>query len=142
LLEVSVSEIHGYPSRPEGFEEPLFSTQSSRRTIIEHFMEAPWLMRASELEARTGEAAHALEETIEIRKSEGRSYVVRSHGRRYSWRRRVIVEVLERWREVRGWWDEHGCVNRTGFRLLLAGGAVIDVAREHSGVWLLVGVVD
>jgi hypothetical protein len=104
VLEVSVSEIHSYPSRPaEGFEEPLFPTRSSRRALIEHFLEAPWLMRASELEAQTGEAVHVLEETVEIRKSEGCSYVLRPHGRRGSWKRRGIVEVLERWREVRGW---------------------------------------
>jgi hypothetical protein len=54
----------------------------------------------------------------------------------------VGVEVLERWREVRGWWGEDGSANRMVFRLLLAGGAVVDVARERSGGWALVSVVD
>ena len=142
MLEVSVSEIHGYPPRPEGFEEPLFSTTTARRNVMEHFLNAPWLIQASELRGSTGEAAHALEEYVEIEESEGCSYVMRLHGRRYSWRRRRVVEVLERWREVRGWWDEDDHANRMVFRLLLAGGAVVDVAREHSGGWSLVGVVD
>jgi hypothetical protein len=141
LLEVSVSEIHGYPPRPGRFEEPLFPTFASRRVVMEHFLKAPWLMRASELEARTGEAAHALEEPVEIRKRDGQSYLVRSRTRRCSWRKRVIVEVLERWREVREWWADDR-VNRMVFRLLLSGGAVVDVAREHSGGWTLVGIVD
>ncbi len=55
---VSVSEIHAYPSRPEGFEEPLFPTAESNRKIAEHLLEAPWLFRASELERKTGGAAH------------------------------------------------------------------------------------
>jgi hypothetical protein len=54
----------------------------------------------------------------------------------------VVVEVLERWREVQGWWGEDGSANRTVFRLLLPGGAVVDVAREHSGGWGLVSVVN
>jgi len=142
LLEVGVSEIHGYPPRPEGFEEPLFPTAATRRAVMEHFLETPWLMRASELKGKTGEAAHALEEPVEIKDCDGRSYVLRPRGRRRcSWRRRRVVEVLERWREVRGWWDEDGCTDRMVFRLLLAGGVVVDVARGRSG-WLLVGVVD
>jgi hypothetical protein len=141
LLEISVSEVHSYPSKPGGFEEPLFPTAATRRAIMEHFLEAPWLRRASELKGRTGEAAHALEEPVEIRDYGGRSYVVRPRGRECSWRRRRVVEVLERWREVRGWWDEDSCTDRMVFRLLLAGGAMVDVARRHSE-WLLVGVVD
>jgi hypothetical protein len=95
-----VSDIHRYPSRPEGFEEPLFPTAAARRTVMEHFLKATWLMRASELKGKTEETAHALEEHVEIRDCGGRSYVMRSRGRRCSWRRRGVVEVLERGREV------------------------------------------
>lgn len=142
MLEVSVSAIHSYPSRPEGFEEPLFPTTTARQTVMEHFLKAPWLIQASELKGHAGETVHALVESVEIKKSEGYSYVMRPHGGRYSWRRRRVVEVLERWRDVRGWWEEDGHANRIVFRLLLAGGAVVDVAQEHSGGWLLVGIVD
>lgn len=142
MLGIEVSAIHGYPSRPDGFEEPLFPTVAAKHTVMEHFLEAPWLVRASELTAMTGEAAHALEEPVEIGSRDGWSYVLRPHGRRHCWRRRVVVEVLERWREVREWWDEDGRADRTVFRLLLSGGAVVDVAWDSSGGWLLVGVVD
>jgi len=51
------------------------------------------------------------------------------------------VEVLERWREVQAWWDEDAGVDRTVVRVLLSDGAVVDLARESSG-WFLVGVTD
>jgi hypothetical protein len=47
----SVSEIHRYPLRPEGVEEPLFSTQEFRREIADHLLRAPWLSRASSSKA-------------------------------------------------------------------------------------------
>jgi hypothetical protein len=51
--------------------------------------------------------------------------------------------MLERWREVGPWWDTGGGVDRLVFRVLLAGGAVVDLALERaSGEWLLVGVSD
>lgn len=145
MLCVGVSEIHAYPLRPEGFEEPLFPTAESNRQIAEHLLEAPWLLRASELEGRSGGAAHALEEPVELRTSSGRTEIVRLVGSgrsRSSWKRRRVEEVLDRWRWVGGWWDENRRVDRVIFRVLLSGGAVIDLARECSGRWLLVGVVD
>ena len=30
-METTVSEIHAYPARPEGYEEPLFHTRRSRK---------------------------------------------------------------------------------------------------------------
>jgi hypothetical protein len=47
---VGVSEIHRYPLRPEGFEEPLFPTATSRKAVAAHLLRAPWLRRASEVE--------------------------------------------------------------------------------------------
>ncbi len=38
MLETSVSEIHGYPLRPEGFEEPLFPSRESRLAVGEHLL--------------------------------------------------------------------------------------------------------
>ncbi len=145
MLGIDVSEIHAYPSRPEGFEEPLFPTAESNRKIAEHLLAAPWLCRASELKEKTGGAAHALKEPVELRNSSGRVEVVCPHGGkrcRPSWRRRRVEKVLDRWRQVDGWWDADRCVDRAVFRVLLSGGAVVDLARKRSGGWLLVGVVD
>jgi hypothetical protein len=146
LLGMDVSEIHAYPSRPEGFEEPLFPTAESNREIAEHLLEAPWLSRASELEGRTGGTAHALEEPVEVRSFPGLVEVmplVRGTRRcRPTWRRRRVEKVLDRWRRVEGWWDADRRVDRMVFRILLSSGSVVDLARERSGDWLLVGVVD
>lgn len=146
MYRIDVSEIHAYPSRPKGFEEPLFPTAESKREIAEHLLRAPWLFRASELEGQVGEAAHSLEEPVELRNSSGRVDVVRLEGskryRRPLWRRRRIEEVLDRWREIRGWWDADRHVDRMVFRVLLSGGSVVDVTRERAGGWLLVGVID
>jgi hypothetical protein len=143
---VSVSEIHAYPSKPEGFEEPLFPTAESNRKIAEHLLEAPWLFRASELERKRGGAAHAPEEPIEVRNSPGRVEIVRHFGARrcrsFSWRRRRVEKVLDRWREVGKWWDTDRCVDRVVFRVLLCGEMVVDLARERYGGWFLVGMVD
>jgi hypothetical protein len=146
LLEIDVSEIHAYPLRPEGFEEPLFSTTESKREIAEHLLKSPWLSQASELEGRIRGAAHALEEPVELKCSPKRVEIVRLFGGRRrclpSWRRRGVEKILDRWREVGGWWDKDRCVDRVVFRVLLSGGTVVDLARECSGKWFLVGVVD
>jgi hypothetical protein len=145
---VSVSEIHRYPLRPPGFEEPLFPTASSKRSVIEHLLQSPWLSRASELEGRSGGAApHALEEPVELREPQGWVEIVRlGEGRRRgccsSWKRQRVDKVFDRWRQVSRWWDEDRHVDRTVFRVLLSGGTVVDLARERSGSWFLVGVVD
>lgn len=140
-MDATVTEIHRYPRRPEGYEEPLFPTRESRLAVVEHLLEAPWLGRTSGLRGTTGEAAHAAEEPVEVaRCPRGRWEVVRDRGRRCS-RRSGIVEVLDRWREVRGWWDERSRVDRAVFRVALSDGSVVDLARGRSG-WSLVGVVD
>jgi hypothetical protein len=143
LLRIDASEIHAYPTRPEGFEEPLFPTAESNRKIVEHLLNAPWLSRASELRRRTGEAAHALDEPVELDDSREQTELVRPNAhRRCSWKRRRVVEALDRWREVGEWWDEDEHVDRLVFRVLLSGGIVVDLARERSGGWFLVGMVD
>ena len=138
-MEASVSEIHCYPLRPDGFEEPLFPTRESRRAVGDHLLQAPWLSRASEMEGRGGQAAHARREPVEVEKQHGRVRVVLT-SRRHE--RRRIVEVLDRWREVRWWWDEARATDRNLFRVLLSNGAVVDLARENCGAWALVGVAD
>lgn len=134
-MEASVSEIHHYPLRPEGFEEPLFPGAASSRAVAEHLLRAPWLSRASELEGKGGQAVHVRRESVEIENRCGRVRVLRAS------RKRRVVEVLDRWREVAAWWDEARATDRTVVRVLLSDGAVVDLAREGSG-WFLVGVAD
>ena len=143
MLGIDVSEIHAYPTRPESFEEPLFPTAESNRKIVEHLLNAPWLSRASELRGRTGEAAHALDEPVELDGSREQTELVRPNApKRCSWKKRRVGEILDRWREVGEWWDEDDHVDRLVFRVLLSGGIVVDLARERSGEWFLVGMVD
>jgi integrase len=141
-MEASVSEIHRYPLRPEGFEEPLFSTRESRLAVLDHLLRTPWLSRASEMEERGGQAAHARWEPVELENRHGRVRIAWSSGRRRCRKRRHVVEVLGRWREVRAWWDETRAKNRSLARLLLSDGSVVDLARENGGEWFLVGVTD
>jgi len=149
LLATTVSEIHHYPSRPPGFEEPLFPTAESRRAIAEHLASAPWLSRGSELPRGSGQTVRRREEPAHVlRRADGSAYLVRrcSNGCRHARRRtrkRRVVRVLERWREVDLWWEAGASVDRLVFRTLLAEGAVVDLALDMaSGEWLLVGVVD
>jgi hypothetical protein len=151
LLATTVSEIHRYPLRPPGLEEPLFPTRKSRRAIAEHLASAPWLSRGSELPGGNGQAARRRQEPAHVlRRADGRAYLVRrcGHGRstrrrECSLRKRRIVRVLERWREVRSWWEPERRVDRLVFRVLLAGGSVVDLALEGTtGEWLVAGVVD
>lgn len=139
----SVSEIHRYPLRPPGFEEPLFPTDESKRAVAEHLLASPWLSRASELAAKTGTAAHAREEPVVLRRrADGQVDVLRPHNRRCSWHRRRVIEVVARWREVRRWWSEDK-VDRMLFRVAVGhDGGVMDLALDRARGWLLVGVVD
>ena len=139
----SVSEIHRYPLRPEGIEEPLFSTREFRREIADHLLRAPWLSRASELEGGPagGQTARARREPVELEKRRGCAWVVRTTDRRRCRRECSVVEVLGRWREVAAWWNEEKATDRSVVRVLLSDGAVVDLAREESG-WFLVGVAD
>ncbi len=141
-METSVAEIHAYPPRPEGFEEPLFPTAASRRAVAEHLLGAPWLGLASELEGGSGGSARAAREPVEFDGARGRVGVSWSSGRRRCAKRRLVVRELARWREVSGWWDEGRSVDRSVFRVLLSCGSVVDLAREKPGGWFLVGVVD
>src|SRR5215207_9098350 len=130
LLGIEVSEIHAYPARPEGFEEPLFPTAESNRKIVEHLLKAPWLSRALELEGGPGGAAHALEEPFELTNSSGWVEIVRLVGSRRcrsSWRRQRVVRVIDRWRQIAGWWDADRYVDRVVFRVLLSGRAIVDL---------------
>ena len=140
-MEASVSEIHSYSLRPEGFEEPLFPTPESRRAVMEHLLEASWLRRASEMAGNSGQTAHAQRERVEVESRCGRVRVLWASGRHRCRQKRWVVERLDRWREVRAWGDEERATNRTVVRVLLSDGVVVDLARESSG-WFLIGVAD
>lgn len=146
----SVSEIHRYPLKPSGVEEPLWMTPEWRRTVLDHLCESSWLCRASEISVRDGttDTPHRLSEEVYIlRRSSGIS-VVRcgrspraSSASRSFWRRKLILEVVDLWREVRAWWCGEA-VDRLVVRVLLTGGAVVDLARYEEDEWRLVGIVD
>ena len=143
-LHASVSEIHRHPLRPAGFTEPLFLGRATKKEIAEHLRESScWLGKASEAERPPGEPCHVL------RRPGGAAYVVRPGASRRACRgtpgfaKRRVARVLERWREVRGWWEPGRRVDRFVFRLLLSGGVVVDVALERTtGQWLWVGALD
>ena len=141
-METSVAEIHAYPLKPEGFEEPLFPTRESRRAVADHLLAAPWLSRASSLVRGSGGSARAVREPVGFGGAAGRVGISWSSGRRRCAKRRLVVRELARWREVSGWWDEGRSVDRSVFRVLLSCGSVVDLARENPGGWFLVGVVD
>lgn len=101
-MRATVSEIHAYPLRPEGFEEPLFHTPESRRRILEHLAASEWLCRASEASRPSAPPAS--------RKSE----IGVSRRKR---------QVLASWREVDRWWASDGGVDRMYYLVRCPGGA-------------------
>jgi hypothetical protein len=141
-MEASVSEIHRYPLRPDGFEEPLFPTREARLEVLDHLLQSSWLSRASEAESRGGQTAHAWREPVDVENRHGRVRISWSSDRRRCRRERRIVEILGRWREVRAWWDEEQATDRRLFRVLLSDGSVVDLAWENGKEWFLVGTLD
>lgn len=146
MRETTVTNIHHYPLRPTGFAEPLFLGRSAKKEVAEHLACSGWLEKASEVlasgEARLGEPCHV------YRGTGGAVWLARPGCRRRRRRagKRRVARVLERWREVRGWWEPGSGANRLCFRVLLEGGAVVDLAVDRSGsnagAWFLVRVLD
>ncbi|HZC18683.1 MAG TPA: hypothetical protein VE225_03160, partial [Rubrobacteraceae bacterium] len=97
--------------------------------------------RASGMECKGGQAAHVGRESVEIENRCGRVRVSWASGKQRCRKKRWVVEVVDRWREVRAWWEEEAGVDRTVVRVLLSDGAEVDLARE-DGRWFLVGVAD
>jgi hypothetical protein len=149
LAGASVPEIHRYPVRPPGFEEPLFLTASHRKEIAEHLAASPWLSRAAG--ARPGKverSCHVFE------REDGSVFLVRGEVvGELRWcaprfRKRGIRRMLERWREVSGWREPTGGRDWLCFRVLASGGVILDLAFERNTSeageprWLVIGVVD
>lgn len=151
-MEASVSEIHRHPLRPPGFAEPLFLGREAKKEVAEHFREsARWLKGAAEARPgdRAGRACHV------YRGADGEAWLVRSGCRRPRSRasKRRVRSVISSWREVRGWWEAGGGVDRLLFRVLLdkggvgseaegEAGAVVELALERGYGWSLVRVLD
>lgn len=148
-MEVSTSEIHGHSLRPTGFVEPLFLGREDRKEIVEHLARSDWLEKASRATEPSGRPCHV------YRDQDGEAWLVRpgcgrcGRGRRSRLRgrtrKRRVARVIERWREVRNWWEPEGGTDRLLFRVLLAGrqgGVVADVALDRSYGWSLVRVLD
>ena len=148
-MEARVSENHRQPFRPARFEEPLFLGPGDKKEIAEHLRRsAAWLRRADgigageELEG-TGEVCHVLA------RPDGSAHLVRGFARRPERRcrrrrasRSRVERVVERWREVRSWWEPGRGTDRLCFRVRLTDGAVVDLALDRSGSWSLLRVHD
>ena len=153
-MDETVSEIHGHPLRPPGFAEPLFLGRADRKEIADHLARSGWLGKAGEgvpgadAPEGTGEVCHVLA------RPDGSAHLVRAfagrpgcrskgfaRGRRLVSRRRVSG-VIERWREVRRWWEPERGTDRLCFRLQLSDGSVVDTALDRSGSWSLLRVHD
>ncbi len=146
-MDAAVSEIHRYPVRPEGFAEPLFLTSEHRKEIAEHLAASGWLSKASEASSSPPDRASPEQRCHLLRRADGVCLVRREskgQGRgRPRWRKQRVREVLERWRDVRDWWEPAGGADLLLFRVLLCGGVVLDLAYERaSRQWSVAGVVD
>lgn len=86
-MEATVSEIHAYPLRPDGYVEPLFHTDRSKKEILEHLASSRWLGKASE--ASRGRRCNEMTSRAEDEA-------------------RPLKRVLASWREVDRWWEDGG----------------------------------
>jgi hypothetical protein len=95
------------------------------------------------MEEKSGCTAHTVEEPVRVQRyAGGRVEIVRPDARRCSWTRRRVVEVLARWRDVRWWWKDDDQVDRLQVRVVVAGGAIVDLALDRTGGWTITGIVD
>lgn len=149
-MESTVTEIHEYPLRSGGYVEPLFGSAGKDREVMEHFLQAPWLGRASEYAVQTSGyfsgSGRSLAEPLEVRlfkergctvmrlrpPGEGAGSYPRRRVRRCSVRSGAIRRVLDSWREVYGWWEKGGGRDLIVYRIELSSGAIVDLARDLS----------
>ena len=151
-MDAGVSEIHRQPSRPPGFEEPLFLGRSAKKEIAEHLRESSgWLQRADDVPA--GGLRRAEEVCYVFSRPDGNAYLVRAGRdsgargcRSRRTKKRRVARVVERWWEVRSWWEPGREIDRLCFRVVLSDGAEVDLALDRSGEragsWSLVCVID
>lgn len=137
-MEASTREIHGHPLRPSDFAEPLFLGREDKKEIAEYLSRSGWLGKVSETSDLEERPCHV------YRVASGESWFVRPGCRRQRRRaqKRRVARVIERWREVRCWWEPEGGTDRLLFRVLLSGGVVADVALDRHYGWSLVRILD
>ena len=148
-MDANVAEIHRHPLRPTGFAEPLFLGRSDKKEIADHLARSSWLGRVGDGVPAVGEPEEAGEVCHVLARPDGSAHLVRGfagrpgcrRGRRRVTRRRVSG-VIERWREVRRWWEPGRGTDRLCFRLQLSDGSVVDTALDRSGSWALLRVHD
>lgn len=136
--------------RPEGFVEPLFLPGTHSKEIAEHLTASGWLWKASETEAdAAGQTSpeRAPERNCHVLRSDEGVCLVRREGRGRAtrWRKRRVRVVIEKWRDVRGWWEPGGDsgTDLLCYRVLASGGVVLELAYDRgSGGWRVAGVVD
>ncbi|CAN5789400.1 hypothetical protein BH20ACT11_BH20ACT11_13870 [soil metagenome] len=125
----TVSEIHAYPLRPEGYAEPLFHDSKSRKEILEHFARSGWLSRASE--APEIPKVTEVTEVTEVCSAPGSaraSLVASSRGRAEMEESRILAS----WREVDRWWEPDGGVDVI-WRLVESGRGKQEMRAEPVG---------
>jgi hypothetical protein len=125
----TVSEIHAYPLRPEGYAEPLFHDSKSRKEILEHFARSGWLSRASE--APEAPVIPKVTEVTEVCSAPGPARVslaASSRGRSEM----EESQVLASWREVDRWW-EPDCGVDVIWRLVESGRGKQEMRAEPVG---------
>lgn len=139
-MDATVTEIHDHPLRPAGFAEPLFLGPKDKKEIADHLAAGSWLRKAADGARRYPSPCHVYRSD-----ARGGVWLARPGCRRTKRRagKRRVVGVIGRWREVSGWWQDGGGEDLLLYRLLLSGGAVVDVARDRgAGGWELVRVLD
>ena len=102
-MEASISEIHAYPLRPEGYAEPLFHDRKSKKQILEHFARSGWLSRASEFKEAPPKEALSKEALSKPASARNPSSAAITGT--------AVSEVLASWREVDRWWEPGGGVD-------------------------------
>lgn len=154
-MGTSVAQIHGHPLRPSGFEEPLFLGSADKKAIAEHLASSsPWLGKAGDAAAVALLAGPESRPCHVYRGPGGEAWLAHTHRGtvrpgvpgcrqpRIRSKKRRVARVIDRWREVRGWWEPGGGTDRMVFRVLLFGGAAVDLALERGYGWSLLRVID
>ncbi len=113
-MEATVSEIHAYPLRPEGYAEPLFHDRKSRKGILDHLAKSGWLWRACEMpQPKRSEPVEPVDPEL------GRAKLAYANSER----------VLASWREVDRWWEVDGGIDLV-WRLVESGRGTQEIRAE------------
>lgn len=134
------SAIKKYDATPAGQPMELFTERHSKVPVIIELLKSPWIVRASELVARDGNATtKRTEQPVSV------GWDAERQCPRYFERERVryrIDALVQVWAVDRSWWDPRRRVTRRYWRVLARGG-IYDLAYDRTtGEWVLVGIQD